>query len=137
MSPLAETLREEIRREGPIPFCRFMQVSLYDPIHGYYRRERDPFGKYGDFYTAEQIQPVFGSLMAARVRALCREMGEPPDFTVVELGAGRREMAEAFAEWRYVPVDIAEGITRSRSIWRSARCATIGASWPNSRSMNL
>ena len=114
MSPLAETLREEIRREGPIPFRRFMQASLYDPIHGYYRRERDPFGKHGDFYTAEQIQPVFGSLMAARVRALCREMGEPPDFTVVELGAGRREMAEAFAEWRYVPVDIAEGALPER-----------------------
>jgi len=28
---------------------------------------------------------------------------------VVELGAGRREMAEAFAEWRYVPVDLGSG----------------------------
>ena len=28
---------------------------------------------------------------------------------MVELGAGRREMAEAFAEWRYVPVDIDSG----------------------------
>ena len=36
-------------------------------------------------------------------------MGEPRDFTVVELGAGRREMAEAFAEWNYVPVDIDSG----------------------------
>jgi SAM-dependent MidA family methyltransferase len=36
-------------------------------------------------------------------------MGAPPDFTVVELGAGRREMAAAFSEWRYVPVDLAHG----------------------------
>ena len=36
-------------------------------------------------------------------------MGEPRDFTVVELGAGRREMADAFSEWRYVPVDIDSG----------------------------
>ena len=33
-------------------------------------------------------------------------MGEPAGFTVVELGAGRREMAEAFAEWKYLGVDL-------------------------------
>jgi SAM-dependent MidA family methyltransferase len=109
VSPLTEMLRDEIRRDGPISFRRFMEAALYDPVHGYYRRARDPFGKQGDFYTAEQIQPVFGILMAARIRALYREMGAPPDFTIVELGAGRGEMAAAFSEWRYVPVDLAEG----------------------------
>jgi SAM-dependent MidA family methyltransferase len=107
--PLRELLAAEILRDGPIPFRRFMDVALYLPAHGYYRRPRDPFGKDGDYYTAEQVQPVFGILMAARVRQLYREMGEPPDFTVVELGAGRGEMAEAFSEWRYVPVDIDSG----------------------------
>jgi SAM-dependent MidA family methyltransferase len=86
-----------------------MEAALYHPAHGYYRRARDPFGKDGDFYTAEQVQPVFGILMAARVRQLYREMGEPADFTVVELGAGRAEMAEAFSEWRYVPIDVGSG----------------------------
>jgi SAM-dependent MidA family methyltransferase len=109
MTPLGALLAEEIRREGPIPFRRFMDAALYHPQHGYYRRARDPFGKAGDFFTAEQIQPVFGILMAARIRQLYREMGAPRDFTVVELGAGRREMAEAFSEWRYVPVDIGSG----------------------------
>ena len=108
MSPLTEILRDEIRRAGPISFRRFMEAALYDPAHGYYRRPRDPFGKRGDFYTAEQIQPVFGILIAARVRALYHELGAPPDFTVVELGAGRREMAAAFSEWRYIPVDLAQ-----------------------------
>src|ERR1035441_2547947 len=106
VSPLTETLRDEIRRDGPLSFRRFMEAALYDPVHGYYRRARDPFGKQGDFYTAEQIQPVFGILMAARIRALNQEMGAPPDFTVVELGAGRGEMAAAFSEWRYIPVDL-------------------------------
>jgi SAM-dependent MidA family methyltransferase len=109
MSPLHELLAAEIVRDGPMPFRRFMEMALYHPGLGYYRRPRDPFGKEGDFYTAEQVQPVFGILMAARVRRLYREMGEPPGFTVVELGAGRREMAEAFSEWRYVPVDIDSG----------------------------
>src|SRR5262249_44296651 len=93
-------------RDGPIPFSQFMEVALYHSEHGYYRRARDPFGKHGDFFTAEQIQPVFGILMAARVREWFHAMGEPEGFAVVELGAGRREMAEAFAEWQYIPVDL-------------------------------
>ena len=109
MTPLAESLRAEIARNGPIPFHRFMRAALYDPEHGYYRRPRDPFGKHGDFFTAEQLQPVFGLLMAARIRMMYQEMGAPADFTVVELGAGRREMAEAFAEWRHVSVDLDGG----------------------------
>jgi len=106
-------LRDEIRRAGPISFRRFMEAALYDPAHGYYRRARDPFGKRGDFYTAEQIQPVFGILMAARIRSLYQEMGAPPDFAVVDLGAGRREMAAAFSEWRYVPVDLGVDLKQS------------------------
>jgi SAM-dependent MidA family methyltransferase len=106
VTPLGAVLREEIARQGPISFHRFMQVALYDPRHGYYRRRRPPFGRRGDFYTAEQIQPVFGMLMAARIRSLYRAMGAPADFMVVELGAGRREMAAAFSEWRYLPVEV-------------------------------
>jgi SAM-dependent MidA family methyltransferase len=106
VSALAALLREETRRSGPVPFHQFMRTALYHPELGYYRRARDPFGKSGDFYTAEQIQPVFGILVAARIRALFEEMGRPEDFTIVELGAGRGEMAEAFSEWRYVPVEV-------------------------------
>jgi SAM-dependent MidA family methyltransferase len=109
VTPAGELLAAEIRRIGPVPFRRFMEVALYHPECGYYRRALDPFGQHGDFFTAEQIQPVFGVLMAARIRHLYHQMGSPRDFTVVEVGAGRREMAEAFAEWNYVPVDIDSG----------------------------
>ncbi len=109
MTPAGELLAEEIGRQGSVSFRRFMEVALYHPEHGYYRRPRDPFGKDGDFFTAEQVQPVFGTLMAARIRQLYRSMGEPAGFTVVELGAGRGEMAEAFSEWRYLPIDVDSG----------------------------
>jgi SAM-dependent MidA family methyltransferase len=109
MTPAGELIAEEIRRTGPVTFHRFMELALYHPRHGYYRRQRDPFGKTGDFFTAEQIQPVFGILVATRIRELWHEMRQPPDFTVVELGAGRAEMAEAFAGWTYVPVEIDSG----------------------------
>src|SRR5437763_4771297 len=98
MTPAGELLADEIRRDGPMPFRRFMEVALYHPEHGYYRRTADPFGKEGDFFTAEQIQPVFGILIASRMRDLYHAMGSPGDFSVVGLGAGRRERAEGFAE---------------------------------------
>jgi len=106
MTPAGELLAAEIERDGPISFRRFMETALYHPRHGYYRRPCDPFGRTGDFFTAEQIQPVFGILMAARVRQLYCNMGEPADFTVAEPGAGRGEMGEAFREWRYIPLEI-------------------------------
>ena len=106
LTPAGEILADEIRRGGAIPFRRFMETALYHAEHGYYRRERDPFGKAGDFYTAEQLQPVFGLLMAVHIRRIHDAMGAPEDFTVVELGPGRGEMAGAFSEWRYVPVEV-------------------------------
>jgi SAM-dependent MidA family methyltransferase len=105
MNPLALFIREEINRSGPIPFDRFMDLALYHPAHGYYRGGRDPFGKSGDYFTAEQLQPVFGVLMAARIRALFEDLGRPSGFTIVELGAGRGEMAEALAEFSYIPIE--------------------------------
>jgi len=109
MSELAALIRDEIAREGPLSFRRYMELALYSPELGYYRRPRDPFGKRGDFYTAEQLQPVFGTLIASRVRALLEEMGESSGAALVELGAGRCEMAESFSGFRYVPVETGRG----------------------------
>lgn len=109
MNAAGDILRDEIRRGGPVPFSRFMEVALYHPGCGYYTSPVDPFGKAGDFYTAEQVQPVFGTLIAAYLRQLRAELGDPGDFTVVELGAGRGEMTEAMGEFHYIPVDIGRG----------------------------
>lgn len=99
MTPLAVCLRSEIETGGPIRFDRFMEQALYHPVHGYYRGGRDVFGRGGDFYTAEQLQPVFGILVAQAIRELSASK------RVIELGAGRAEMADAFREFDYVPVD--------------------------------
>jgi len=107
-------LRDLIAIEGPIPFARFMEIALYHPEHGYYRGSRDPFGAAGDFFTAAQLQPVFGALVARAIESLFEAMGRPPDFTVVDLGAGRSEMAPAFSGWRYVAVDAARGALPER-----------------------
>jgi SAM-dependent MidA family methyltransferase len=108
-TPLTEALAARIAAGGPIPFSDFMRTALYDPEHGYYRSARDPFGKEGDFFTAAQLQPVFGILIAARIRLLRERMGDTASFTVVELGAGRGEMAEALSEFDYVPIESGRG----------------------------
>lgn len=59
-----ETLRQRIadviRREGPIPFSRYMALCLYEPELGYYSRAREQFGKAGDFYTSSDVHAVSG-----------------------------------------------------------------------------
>lgn len=82
-----------------------MELALYAPGCGYYTRDRDPFGIHGDFYTAAQLQPVFGILIARIVRSMLARIGAG---TVVELGPGRGEMAPAFAPFDYHPVDTGE-----------------------------
>ena len=86
-----------------------MEVSLYDPQHGYYVTPRDPFGKEGDFYTASQVQPVFGRLIALAMRQCRAALADPAGFTVVEWGAGRGEMAAELSEFQYFGVDFARG----------------------------
>ena len=110
MTPVGLILKKEILGSGPISFRRFMDAALYHPEHGYYRRGVNPFGKEGDYYTAEQIQPVFGILISACMKQLFHEMGEPRDFTVVELGAGRCEMAESLSEFRYIPIEVGDDL---------------------------
>ena len=109
MTPVGEILAREIADGGPITFHRFMSAALYHPEHGYYRKRRDPFGREGDFFTAEQVQPVFGILIAQCIRQLRDEIPDAKDFTVVELGAGRGEMASALSEFGYMGVDVDRG----------------------------
>lgn len=110
MTEAGRKIASEIAASGPIPFSRFMEIALYDNEHGYYRRPHvDPFGKQGDFFTASQMQPMFGRLVAAAIRAWKQEMTAGEEFTVVEWGAGRGDMAEAFSGFRYVAVDAGRG----------------------------
>jgi SAM-dependent MidA family methyltransferase len=109
LSPLALRIRSEIEAHGPISFERYMELALYAPGLGYYVRGRDPFGVHGDFYTAEQIQPVFGILIAQFIATLKCRAGDPAGFRVVELGAGRAEMAAALAPFGYTAVEAERG----------------------------
>lgn len=108
---LHDLLREEIAEHGPLPFARFMELALYHPTLGYYTRGAKPIGKSGDFYTASQLQPVFGILMRQYFERLCEEHSLRPPRRMVEFGAGRGEMESAFTEWAYRSVEIHETLS--------------------------
>lgn len=75
-----------------------MEAALYHPTLGYYTRQgHTPFGVSGDFYTATQVQPVFGRLIAR----LVHQLGEERLF---DWGAGAEAMRPFFAD--YTAIDI-------------------------------
>lgn len=98
-----ETLRQRIadviRREGPIPFSRYMALCLYEPELGYYSRAREQFGKAGDFYTSSDVHAVFGRLLARQFSEMWRALGSPPRLDLIELGPGRGLFARDVLDW--------------------------------------
>lgn len=103
MTPAGEKIASLIRRDGPVTFSAFMETALYDPECGYYTSGRNVFGREGDFYTSEQIQPVFGRLVAAAAAKWRQEC--PGEFHLAEWGAGRGEMEEFLGVFNYSAVD--------------------------------
>jgi SAM-dependent MidA family methyltransferase len=96
---LRERIADEIRREGPIPFSRYMELCLYELELGYYSRPREQFGRAGDFYTSSDVHAVFGRLLARQFEEMWRALGSPERVDVIELGPGRGLFARDVLDW--------------------------------------
>lgn len=83
-----DAFRAEADAAGHMPFDRFMELALYHPTLGYYRRDkkRVGYGRDTDFYTASTSGPLFGELVHATCRSLLGSEN-PGDYTFVEFGA--------------------------------------------------
>ena len=92
-NPLAQALRADIARRGPIPFRDFMARALYDPEHGYYGAGTARLGRGGDFFTNVSVGPLFGRLLARQFAEMWQKLGNPEEFVLVEQGAHRGECA--------------------------------------------
>src|ERR1019366_7035905 len=83
-----ELFRRHTDASGAMSFARFMELALYDPAVGYYRRDRPRVGTAPgtDFFTASSSGPVFGELI---VTACVTLLGgrDPRAYTFVEIGA--------------------------------------------------
>ena len=96
---LREEIEQEIRKTGPIPFSRYMQLCLYHPELGYYSRNAGQFGRAGDFYTASDVHAVFGRLLARQFEEMWRVLSSPPQLEILELGPGRGLFACDLLDW--------------------------------------
>jgi SAM-dependent MidA family methyltransferase len=86
-----------------------MTTALYGP-DGFYRR---PAGPAAHFRTSVHASPLFGEAVARLAMAVFTEAGRPPEFAVVDVGAGRGELLEQLtgllpAGWRLIGVDVVD-----------------------------
>lgn len=97
---------------GAIPFSEFMHLALYDE-YGFYSQSGRA-GRRGDFITSPEIGPLYGALIARALDAWWHELGEPPEFTFVDAGAGPGTLArgilaaepKCLTALRYVAVEV-------------------------------
>ncbi len=83
---------------GAIPFERFMELALYHPEHGYYRKA-GRIGRAGDFLTSPAIHPMFGWAVAGWCREIWDRLGRPSPFSLIEPAAGDGALAGAILDW--------------------------------------
>lgn len=117
---------------GTIPFERFMELTLYHPEFGYYRKP-GRIGTQGDFLTSPAIHPMFGWAVAGWAHWCWDELGRPASFTVFEPGAGAGQLATAVLDWaegrddgfrealRYVALEPNSPGTDARVEWADER----------------
>jgi len=96
---LHDLIVAEIRRSGPMPFSRYMELCLYHPELGYYSQAREQFGRAGDFYTSSDVHAVFGRLLTRQFEEMWRELGSPNTIDLIELGLGRGLFASDVLDW--------------------------------------
>ena len=87
-SPLEAEIRRLISIAGPMPLAEYMRLCLTHPQYGYYIN-RDPLGAGGDFVTSPEISQMFGELIGLWTASVWRQMGEPENVRIIELGPGR------------------------------------------------
>lgn len=90
---LISEIKKQIEKKGRITFAEFMDIALYWPGKGYYTSENIRWGKDGDYLTSIDVSPVFGRLLAYQINEMWQNLGSPPQFSIIEVGAGREELS--------------------------------------------
>ncbi|MEM3839374.1 MAG: SAM-dependent methyltransferase [Candidatus Micrarchaeaceae archaeon] len=85
-----EAILEEIRAYGPMPFSRFMELSLYCN-NGHYAKKTS-FSDIG-FRTTAEDSGLFGATIGNGFARLWKAMGKPERFDIFEMGAGSGKLA--------------------------------------------
>ena len=84
---LSEIIIERIKKEGPLSFRDFMEMSLYYPELGYYNSTQNKIGANGDFYTSANLTAAFGAMIGRQIDEMWLNLEKKP-FNIIEYGAG-------------------------------------------------
>lgn len=86
-SRLFKKIKDQIHDQGPMSFCQYMALALYDPDDGYYASTSVRVGKTGDFITSVSVGRCLGMILARRLHGFWKESGSGETFHIIELGA--------------------------------------------------
>ena len=92
---VAERIAAEVRRHGPRPLERVLEIALYDPVDGFYETGGRSGARQGDFLTSPEVGPLFGAVVGRALDGWWRDMGAPDPFVVVDAGAGPGSLCRA------------------------------------------
>jgi len=85
-----------------------MELALYCPDCGFYEKEKDNVGKYGDFFTSVSVGDLFGQLLAFQFADWFEGTSETPQrqsgtaempLRIVEAGAHDAQLARDILTW--------------------------------------
>ena len=117
--PGEATLQEVIHnrlKSGDLSFHEFVQLALYHPQFGYYRRGQSPVGKAADFVTSPSLSPVFSYGLGKLCRQFLSRTGDGVS-QIVDVGCGDGALIRALrAE---VPEASFAGVERGEPIPRA------------------
>ena len=100
-----------------VPFDEFMQDALYGEAGFYTKPDGGHAGRRGDFLTSPEVGPLFGAVVGNYLDAVWTRIGEPAEFTVVDVGAGPGTLARSIAAakprcfdaMRFIAVELSAG----------------------------
>jgi len=91
---LVDRIRAEIFDQGgQISFARYMELTLYTPILGYYSGGCQKFGEVGDFITAPEISSMFSECLSHQIHQVLTGLAVSDNACILEVGAGSGQMA--------------------------------------------
>ena len=85
---------------GAVPFSRYMDWALHDPVHGAYGSGRLQVGPGGDFATSPSLGPDFAALLAPQIVDWLQQLGAlgSSRLSLIEAGPGEGDLAADLAD---------------------------------------
>lgn len=104
MNELFKIIKKKIEENnGWITFEKFMEICLYESNIGYYEKYEHSPGKTGDYITSVNVGPLFGYLLAFRIKTWLYEIIDKQKNTdeiyIMEAGADKGVLASDILKW--------------------------------------